>query len=110
MQLHCDFDATVLAYKHFAVFLKMIHTKKVTSDEDTVHRSVILVCFPSGLTPIDISCQLESTECYNNVSRALAYSWHGRFSDGSTDNTSCGWPEVYLELCNSENRAGRHQL
>ena len=46
------------------------------------------VYFPSGLTPIDTYCQLKSTERYKNVSRALAYTWNGRFRDGSTDNTS----------------------
>ena len=46
--------------------------------------------FPSGLTHIDAFCQLKSTERYENVSRTLAYTWHDRFSDGSTDNTSRG--------------------
>jgi len=35
----------------------------------------------------DQFCQLKSTEPYENVSRALTYTWHSRFSDGSMDNT-----------------------
>ena len=55
----------------------------VTSDKDATHRSAIQVCFPSGLTPSDTFCQLKSTERNKNVARALAYTWHGRFSDVS---------------------------
>ena len=62
MRIRCHFDATMLIYKHFAVFMKTIHTEKytiatcvkqkmVTSDEDVEHR--VQVCFPSGLTPIE---------------------------------------------------------
>jgi len=64
-----------------------------TSDEDAAHRSASRVCFPLELTPINTYCHLKSTERYKNVSRALAYTWYGRFSDGSTDNTSRGWPK-----------------
>ena len=106
MQVRCHFDATMLIYKHFALFLKPIHTeelhhcncfkqKMAMSDEDTAQRSAIQVCFPSGLMPIDTFCQLKLTECYKNVSRALTYTWHGRFSDGSTDDTSRGRPILY---------------
>jgi len=49
----------------------------------------IKVCFPSGLT----FCQLKSTERYENVSRALAYTRHGTFSDGNTVNKYCEWPK-----------------
>jgi len=59
-----------------------------TSDEGAAHRSAIQVCFTSWLTPIDTFCQLKSTERNQNVSRALAYTWHSRFSDGNTDKTS----------------------
>ena len=52
-----------------------------TSDEDAAHTSAIQLCFPSGLTPIDPFCQLKLTERYEYVSRALAYTWHGRFND-----------------------------
>ena len=61
-----------------------------TSDEDAAHRSAIQVCFPPELTHIDTLCQLKSTECCKNVSRALAFTWHDRFSDGSTDYTYRG--------------------
>jgi len=60
-----------------------VKQKMATSDEDAAHSSAIQVCFSSGLTPIDPSCQLKSTECYKNVSKAPAYTWHGRFCDGS---------------------------
>ena len=94
----------MLIYKHFAVFLKRFSLKKytiatcvkqktATSDEDPAHWSAIQVCFPLVLTPINTFCQLKSTELYNNVSRALVYTWHGRFSDGNTVNTSLGWPK-----------------
>ena len=65
-----------------------VKQKMATSDEDVAHRSAIQVCFTSGLMPIDTFSQLKSTERYKNVSRALASTWHGRFSDDSTDNTS----------------------
>ena len=41
----------------------------------------------------DTFCQLKSTLIYNNISRALVYTWHGRFSDRNTVNTSLGWPK-----------------
>ena len=69
-----------------------VKQKMATSDEDAAHRSAIQFCFPSGLKPIETFCQLKSTERYNNVSRALAYTWHGRFSNGNTVNTSLGGP------------------
>ena len=103
MRIRRHFDATMLIYKYFAVFFNTIHTKKytiatcvkqkmATSDEDSAHSSAIQVCFPSGLTPIDTFCQSKSTELFKNVSRTLAYTWHDRFSDSSTDNTSRGHP------------------
>ena len=49
--------------------------------------------FSSGLTPIDTFCQLKSTERYINVSRALVYTWHGRFSDRTIVITSLVWPK-----------------
>jgi len=58
-----------------------------TSDEDAVHRSAIQDCLSSGLTPIDMFCQLKSTKRNINVLIALVYTWHGRFSDGNTVNT-----------------------
>ena len=60
---------------------------------DAAHRSAIQVCFQSGWTPIATFCQLKSTLIYNNISRALVYTWHGRFSDRNTVNTSLGWPK-----------------
>ena len=60
------------------------------SDKDAAHRSAIQFSIPSGLTPIDMFCQLKSTERNNNVSRALVYTWHGRFSDVNTVNISLG--------------------
>ena len=105
MQIRCHFDATILIYKHFEVFLKKRYTwkkytiatcvkqKLVTSDENAAHKSPIQVSFPSGLTAFDTFRQLESTERYKNVSRALTYTWNGRFSDGSTDNTFRGRPK-----------------
>ena len=79
------------------IFQKDTHNKSTclklimaASDKDAAHISAIQVWFPSGLMPIDTFCQLKLTECYKNVSRALTYTWHGRFSEGSTDNTSRG--------------------
>ena len=47
-----------------------------TSDEDAALRSVIQVCFPSGLRPIATFCQLKSSECYKNVSRMFQEHLH----------------------------------
>ena len=79
------------------------------SDKDAVHISAIQVCFPSWLTLIGTIYQLKLTYRYKNVSRALAYTWHGRFSGGSTNNTSCGLPK-YTNLQEREVRARRHRL
>ena len=105
MRIRCHFDVTMLIYKHFAVFFKN------NTYESSTHRNLFktvngnfrrrrgaqisyLRLFQSGLTPIDTYCQIKSTERYKNVSRALAYTWHGRLSDGSTyDNTSHGRPK-----------------
>ena len=35
---------------------------------------------------------MKSTKRYKNVSKALAYTWHGIFSDSSMDNTACERP------------------
>ena len=66
--------------------------KQTMATSDEAHRSAIQV-FSSGLTLIDTFCQLKSTERYKNVSRTLAYTWHDRFSDGISDNTSRGRPK-----------------
>ena len=67
-----------------------VKQKMATSDEDAAHISAFQVCFPSGVTPIDTCCQLKSTDRYKNVSWTLVYTWHARFSDSSTVNTSRG--------------------
>jgi transposase len=64
-----------------------------TSDEGAARRTAIQFCVQSGMTPIKTFCQLKSTERYKNVSRALVYKWHGRFSDGYTENTPRGRPK-----------------
>ena len=86
----------------FLVFLKTIYTEEVhhgklckaengeVRQRRGAHKSAFQVCFLSGLTPIDPFCHLKSTERNMNVSRTLAHTWHGRFSDSSTDNTSRG--------------------
>ena len=71
----------------------------MTSDKDAAHRSAIQVSIPSGLTPIDMFCQLKSTERNNNVSRALVYTWHGRFSDVNTVNISLGLRKYKNKNC-----------
>ena len=38
-------------------------------------------------------CAIFKTDTHGRSTRALAYTWHGRFSDGSTDNTSRGRPK-----------------
>ena len=53
-----------------------------------MRRTDIQVCFPSGLTLIDMFRQLKLTERYKKISRALSYNWHGRFSADSANNTS----------------------
>ena len=81
------------------MFLETIHTKEVhhhnlcKAENGDVRRrrgaqTSYSSLFSSGLTPIDTFCQLKSTDRYNNVLSALVYTWHDRFSDGSTDNTS----------------------
>ena len=100
MRIRCHIHAIMLIYKHFAVFLKTMHTDEVhrrnhkqkmaTSDEDAAHRSAIQFRFPSVLAPIITFCQFKSTEHYKGVWRALVYTWHGRFSDVSTGNTYRG--------------------
>ena len=109
MQIRCHFDATILIYKHFEVFLKSdTHGRRTPSQlvlsrkwqrqtktrrTDRLYKFV----FSSGLTLIGTVCQLKSTKRYKNVSRALTYTWYGRFSDGSTDNTSRGLLTLHIK-------------
>ena len=53
-----------------------------TSEEIAAHRSVIRFCVDLGLTPVETQKKMQSTERHKNVSRALVYKWHRRYSDG----------------------------
>ena len=61
-----------------------------TSRKDAEHKTVIRYCVNRGLTPIQTKKEMESTGKYANVSRALIYKWHKRFTDGWTDNVTQG--------------------
>jgi len=84
MRIQCHFDATILIYLHFAVFLKTIHS------EEVYHRNLCKAENGDIRRGAEISysslffCQMKSTERYTNVSRTLAYTWHDRFSNGRT--------------------------
>ncbi|KAK3084951.1 hypothetical protein FSP39_021962 [Pinctada imbricata] len=61
-----------------------------TSRKDAEHKTVIRYCVDRGLTPIQTKKEIESSGMYGNVSRALIYKWHKRFTDGWTDNVTQG--------------------
>ena len=62
--------------------LYWIYFKMATSEETAAHRSVIRFCVELGLTPVETQKEMFSTERHKNVSRALIYKWHRRYSDG----------------------------
>ena len=61
-----------------------------TFDDATARRTVINFCVEGGMTPIQTLKQMQCTDKYKNVSKQLVYKWHGRFSDGWTDNAPRG--------------------
>lgn len=57
-----------------------------TSDKQAAHRNVIQFCVDLGMTPVDIYKKMQNSERHKNVSRALVYKWHKRFTDGEEEN------------------------
>ena len=133
ISIQCHFDATMLINKHFAVFLKTIHTEEVhhrnlcKAENGEVRRRRGAQISYSSLFSIRIVAYryVLPIEINRSYQRALAYTctWHGRLSEGIiTVNTSRGrlihlvggwyisWAVEVLELQNSEICAGRHRL
>ena len=99
MWIRCHFHAIMLIYKHFAVFLRMMHIDEeyrgnlVSSRkwwrQTKTRRTDQLLNFVFRQS-WRLSPHFKSTKHYKNVWRALVYTWHGRFSDV---NTYRGWPK-----------------
>ena len=53
-----------------------------TLTEQAAHRTVIKFCVDLGMTPTETKDKLHMTETHKNVSRALVFKWHKRFSEG----------------------------
>ena len=60
--------------------------KMATSDDEAAYRTVIRFCVELVMTPVETQRNLKSVERHANVSRALVYKWHGRFSKGWSEN------------------------
>lgn len=52
------------------------------STSEAAHRNVINFCKELGMTPTETHKKLKLTEAHRNVSRALVFQWHKRYTDG----------------------------
>lgn len=52
------------------------------STSEAAHRNVINFCKELGMTPTETHKKLKLTEAHRNVSRALVFKWHKRYTDG----------------------------
>ena len=67
---------------------------KIDENDDfydaTARRTVMNLCVDSGMTPIQILKQMQSTDTYRNVSKQLVYKLQGKFINGLTDSSHRG--------------------
>lgn len=80
----------------------------ITSDIKAEQRIFIKFCVEQGRTPLQTNTMLEKTQSGRNVSRALIYRWHKRFSEdiiSSVSTQGAGWPSFISETLTSEVRA-----
>lgn len=69
-------------------------------DVKAEQRSYIKFCVELGRTPVQTKNMLKQTQCGRNVSRALVYRWHKRFSDklfSESESKGAGRPSVITE-------------
>ena len=74
--------------------------KITTSEIHAEQRMYIKFCVELGKTPVETKTLLEKTQSARNVSRALVYRWHKRFSDGqltAQDEKRTGRPLIIDE-------------
>ena len=74
-----------------------------TSAEKAAQRNVIEYCFQLKMTPTQTFKQLQTTEKYKNMSRALVFKWHKRFAEGWTgeSDSKLGRPtEINSQIVN----------
>lgn len=69
-------------------------------DVKAEQRSYIKFCVELGRTPVQTKNMLKQTQCGRNISRALVYRWHKRFSDklfSKNESKGAGRPSVTTE-------------
>ena len=74
-----------------------------TSAEKAAQRNVIEYCVQLKMTPAQTFKQLQITEKYKNMSRALVFKWHKRFAEGWTgeSDSKLGRPtEINSQIVN----------
>ena len=72
---------------------EVVNKKMVTSDRDSVLRTDFHFLFSLRNEAYQYISQDEINRTLQEVSKALVYKRHGRFSNGSKENTSCGRPK-----------------
>jgi hypothetical protein len=71
-----------------------------TFDEHAAQRTVIQFCADAGMSPLETVRKMHKTDRFKNVSRALVYKWHGRFTPleaAGTELNVMGRPKILLK-------------